>query len=44
MTIFDEKSISYIIKVIKFCIDYEPFSYCGGKFNESTFKNDILKV
>ena len=31
--ISEEKSISYIIKVIKFFIDFEPFSYCGGKFN-----------
>ena len=42
--ISEEKFISYIIKVIKFCIDCEPFSYCGGKFNERTFINNFLKV
>ena len=31
--ISEEKFISYIIKVIKFFIDFEPFSYSGGKFN-----------
>ncbi len=40
----EKKFISYIIKVIKFSIDFEPFSYCGGKFNERTFKNIVLKV
>ena len=37
------KNISYIIKVIKFSIDFEPLSYCGGKFNEIPFKNKIFK-
>ena len=36
--ISEEKLISYIIKMIIFFIDYEPFSYCGGKFNERTFQ------
>ena len=36
--ISEEKSISYIIKVIKFFMDFEPFSYCGGKFNERPSK------
>ena len=36
--IIAQKSISYIIKVIKFFIDFEPFSYSSGKFNERTFK------
>ena len=31
--IYEEKYISYIIKVIKFFIYFEPFSYCSGKFN-----------
>jgi len=31
------------MKVVKFFIDFEPFSYCDGKFNERTFKNNILK-
>ena len=31
--ISEEKYISYIIKVVKFSIDFEPFSYCNGKFN-----------
>ena len=44
ITISEEKNISYIIKVIKFFIDFEPLSYCGGKFNERPFKNNILKV
>ena len=39
-----KKYISYIIKVIKFFIDFEPLSYCDGKFNERPFKNNILKV
>jgi len=30
--------------VIKFFIDFEPLAYCGGKFNERPFKNNILKV
>ena len=30
--------------MIKFFIDFEPLSYCGGKFNERPFKNNILKV
>ena len=42
--ISEEKNISYIIKVIKFFIDFEPLSYCGVKFNEIPFKNNILKV
>ena len=41
--ISEEKTIGYIIKVIKFFIDNEPFSYCSGKFNERTFKITILK-
>jgi len=39
-----KKNINYIIKVIKFFIDFEPISYSGGKFNERPFKNNILKV
>jgi len=30
--------------VNKFFIDLEPLSYCGVKFNERPFKNNILKV
>jgi len=30
--------------VIKFFIDFEPFSYCGGKFNERPFKNNNLSI
>ena len=40
----EENFFSYIIKVIKFFIDFEPFSCCSGKFNERPFKNKILKV
>ena len=29
----EEKFIRYILKVIKFFMDFEPFFYCGGKFN-----------
>ena len=36
--ISEENCIGYIIKVIKFSIYFEPFSYCGGKFNERAFK------
>jgi len=42
--ISEEKFISYIIKVVKFFIDFEPLSYCDVKFNEIPFKNNILKV
>ena len=42
--ISEEKYISYIIKVIKFFIDFEPFSYYGGKVNLGPFKILILKV
>ena len=38
LLISEEEYISYIIKVIKFFIDCEPFSFCNGKFNERTFK------
>jgi len=44
MLISEEKFNSYIIKEIKFFIDYEPFSNCSGKFNERPFKTNILKV
>ena len=42
--ISEQKSISYIIKVIKFFIDFKTFFYSSGKFNERPFKNNILKV
>ena len=35
--ISEEKTIGYIIKVIKFFIDCEPFSCCNGKFNAKNF-------
>ena len=42
--LFFGKKCIYMIKVIKFCIYFKPFSYTDGKFNERPFKNNILKV
>jgi len=42
--IFWKKYSIHMIKVIKFCIYFKPFSYTDGKFNATPFKNNILKV